>query len=112
MVRGRQCFAHQDELVAAQARHQIALAGAGLQAQRHFGQYLVTEGMAMLVVDRLEAIEVDQQHRQWLAVAQGAAQRHVQMLLQGIAVGQAGQRVLHGQCLQALREHLNRHAYA
>jgi hypothetical protein len=52
-----------DELVAAQARHHVARAQRLLEAQRRLVQQLVAGFVAERVVDELEAVEVDEHHR-------------------------------------------------
>ena len=49
---------HHEELVAADARHHIARAQAAAQAPRHFLQERVARGVAVQVVDLLEAVQV------------------------------------------------------
>ena len=49
---------HDDEFVAAQPRHQIALAYLALQSPGHGHQKLIAHVMAMLIVHRLEAVQV------------------------------------------------------
>ncbi len=56
---------HQEEFVAAQARDQVAIAGAVAQAGRYLLQHGVAGGMAKGVVDRLEIVQVQQQQGQW-----------------------------------------------
>ena len=60
---------HQEELVAAQTRDQVAVAGSVAQAVRYLLQHRVTGGMAERVVDRLEVVQVQQQQGQWWRVA-------------------------------------------
>ena len=57
--------------------------------------------MAEGLVDRLEAVDVDEQHRHRRPAATDMAQQSVQPLLEMRPVGQAGQRVLKGQVTQA-----------
>jgi hypothetical protein len=54
------------ELVAAQPRHQVDGPHAGAQALRHFVQQLVAGHVAQAVVDHLEAVQVQEQHRKAL----------------------------------------------
>ena len=51
------------ELVAAQPRHGVDLAQRPLQPRTDLGQQQVADVMAERVVDVLEAVEVEQQHR-------------------------------------------------
>ena len=83
----------QAELVAGQPRHHTA-AGAGLHAARNLDQELVAHRMAEHVVDFLQAVEVDAQHREFLIRA-GAGLDHLRQRLQeGGAVRQIGQAVM------------------
>jgi hypothetical protein len=59
----------QRELVAAQARHAVAGAQAPLQAPRQRHQHLVGAHVPHAVVDHLEAVQVQEDHRE--AVAPG-----------------------------------------
>ena len=52
------------ELVAAQPRHQVARAHAVGQAARHLAQQRVAGDVAEAVVDDLEAVEVEEHHRE------------------------------------------------
>ncbi len=54
----------QDEFVAADARGRIDLADAFLQAFGSDHQHAVAEPVAQRVVDLLEAVEVEEQHRE------------------------------------------------
>ena len=57
-------FEQHDELVAAQARHGVGCAGGRLQPPRKLDQHGITAGVAVTVVDRLEAIDVDDHESQ------------------------------------------------
>ena len=61
--------------------------------RRHLAQALVTERMAIAVVDALEVIDVGQQRCQRAAAAAGTANLLVQHAVEAPAVGQLGQRV-------------------
>ena len=56
------------ELVAAEAPGEVDGADRGRQARRHLDEQLVTGAVAEPVVDRLEAVEVDEQHGHVVAV--------------------------------------------
>ena len=103
------------ELVAAQARHDVAGAQALLQALGHFAQQRVAGLVAEAVVDELEAVEVDEQHRKLALVATRQREHVVEQLAEHHAVGQPGQAVVRGQVLNALlgllaRRDVARHA--
>jgi hypothetical protein len=74
-----------------------------LQARGHLAQQLIAGGVAQGVVDLLEAVQVDEQHRQLLVVARGGGNGLVGLGLQQAAVGQAGQAVVEGQLADARR---------
>jgi hypothetical protein len=60
---------------------------------RHLSQQLVADGMPQHVVDLLEAVQVDQQHRHGVAGARGRPHRLVQTVVEQGAIGQARERV-------------------
>lgn len=61
--------------------------------------------MAERVVDRLEAVEVDQQQRSGVVVAARASQEVGDALLEAVAVQQSGERVVAGELVQLGLEH-------
>ena len=82
----------QGELVAAEPGREVD-APAGGQYVGQLAQRGVARGVAALVVDRLEAVDVDGQQAERLAGALGAVELLVEALLECAAVGQPGQRV-------------------
>ena len=56
------------KLVAAQPRDEVAVAHAGAQSTGRFDEQAIASGMAERVVDRLEVVEVEEQHRHRLLV--------------------------------------------
>ena len=82
------------EFVAAEARHQIGGAQAGGDAQRHRLQQPVAGQVAERIVDALEVVEVDEQQRQRRAVLAAGVRQLLEVLDEGGAVRQAGQRVV------------------
>jgi len=88
---------YDDELVAAQAGDDVAVAHRSGQALRHLDEQLIAHMVAEGVVDDLEAIEVDQHQRQLLLVALAEAQRLFEALVQAEPVGQVGERVVVGE---------------
>ncbi|MNO94208.1 hypothetical protein D3C76_858240 [compost metagenome] len=91
---------YQHEFVATQACHQVAVAGRFAQACGHFQQHGVASGVAEGIVDRLEAVQVEQQQGQrrgFLALEQ----RVIEEARELVAVGQARQRIVHRQVLYA-----------
>ena len=88
------CRQQHDELLAAIACRQVAgTLAMRHEHRRHLAQALVTERMAIAVVDALEVIDVGQQHCQRAAAAAGTANLLVQHAVEAPAVGQLGQRV-------------------
>ena len=81
------------ELVAAQARHQTLRSDCLRQARAKVAQQLIAEVVAKRVVDLLEAIEVEQHHRELLVRAVRRRDPPVQVRAEPLAVGQAGQLV-------------------
>ena len=85
------------KLVAAQPADQVDFAHALLEPRRDLGEQSIAGGVAERVVDVLEAVEVEPEHRHQLAVALGAGHGAVEMLVELKPVGQAGQRIVHGE---------------
>ena len=85
---------HDDELVAPRARRVAHADRAAPQALRNLLQQQVAGTMAVAVIDLLEAVEVDEQHRQGMAGALRRGQRPGQAVMQHGPVRQAGQRVV------------------
>ena len=61
-----------------------------------FDQHLITETVAMGVVDLLEMVHVEQHDADRKIAAPRQVQQAAQLLTQDAAVVQAGQRVAHG----------------
>ena len=85
------------ELVAAEARRQVACAQARAQAAREGDEQLVADLMAEAVVDELEVVEVEEQH-------DGASVRGGELRLdplgEQLAAGEPGQMVVGGAVLE------------
>ena len=96
---GRDAGQQDHELVTAQARHDVRGAHGLAQAARHFDEHGVTQVVAQAVVDLLEAVQVQEHHGHEVAFAFGRGQAELELLLQHVAVGQAGQRVVQGHVL-------------
>ncbi len=91
------------ELVAANARGDIALARGGDDVLGGAAQQFVAHRMAVAVIDEAEALDVDRQHREPVAlVAALLADRARHMLDEQCAVGQAGEPVVEGVVDQSL----------
>ena len=76
--------------------------GNGGEPGRDLAQQLVAGGVAERVVDHLEVVQVDVEHRHRAPAAARAGQRERQVLLELRAVGQAGERVVVGHVPHAL----------
>ena len=98
---GAGAVAGDHELVAAEARHDVAAADALAQTLRDDAQQLVARAVAERVVDDLEAIEVHQQQRDLLALALRGGERLRDVRVEERAVRQTGQRIV-----QRARAHL------
>ena len=81
------------EFVAAEPRDEIIAADAPAQAHRHRFQQFVADQMAKRIVDALEFVDVDIEHRQLLARAI-ARQLLFEPLVEQRAVRQVGQRIV------------------
>ena len=95
-------FHHDGELVAAQPSDGVGTADHAQQARGRCLEDAVTGGVAERVVDDLEVVQVQEQHRHAAALPPGAHHRTRQALGQQAAVGQAGQGVVVGQIAQLL----------
>ena len=100
-------FHQHEELVAADPRHGVLVARLDAQSLRDLADHFVADRVAERIVDRLEAVDVDEQHGELLAQAADRLPRTIgpeqglrQSILEEHAVGQAGQRVEHGALAQ------------
>ena len=94
---------HDDgELVAAQPRHRVAGARAGIQARRRLLEQQVAERVAQGVVDQLEPIQVDEQKAQFCARAIRIGQGLAQAVEEQEPVGQPGEGIVVGLVVDAL----------
>ena len=87
-------LADHDELVAADARHEICIADIRLEDFRGVDEHRVAGCMPERVIDLLEAVEIDVQQRDLAAVAARACAVLCQGFIEIAAVRQAGQRVV------------------
>ncbi|MNF77364.1 hypothetical protein D3C84_595060 [compost metagenome] len=99
---GRPRLQQQGEFVAPHAGHGIVVMHAVEQACGHVLEHAITGGMAQRVVDRLEAIEVEEHQHHPGFLPFGVLQRGVQAILEQRAVGQVRQGVVVGQAMNAL----------
>ena len=82
------------ELVAAETGDEIVLAHGLPQPLADLDDQRVTGRMAECVVDILEAVEVEEQHRELRLVAGARAKRVIEVIEERAAVGEARQRIL------------------
>ena len=82
------------ELVAADARDDVAFAHPVGQQSRDLDQRLVAGAMAKAVVDHLQPVEVDVEHRRTCAVAAGAVDEALERAQEAAPVRQIDQRIL------------------
>ena len=78
----------------AHARHRVVLAHRGPQPLGHLHQQLVADAVAARVVDQLEPVEVEVEHRHAALACLRALDRLLQALLEHHAVDQLGQVVV------------------
>ena len=88
------------ELVAAEPRHQVVAAQRVRQPQRDVADQLVADRMAERVVDVLEMVEVDIEHRGRRGAGAHLVDHRLQPFAEEDAVGQAAERVVHGEMAQ------------
>jgi hypothetical protein len=102
------------ELVAAQATGGVGFAQAGGDAARQAAQQPVAYGVAQAVVDRLESVEIHEQHGQLVTPSARGREGLVQAIVEQGAVCQARQLVVGGQVPRSLprRIELEDHAVA
>ena len=82
-----------DELVAAKSGSRVAAANVGVDALRSFAQCQIAGEVPMLVVDLLEAIEIDQQASETSALSLRARQLFLQAGIEIAAVVPAGEEI-------------------
>ena len=108
----REAAAEQRELVAAEARRQVLRARGRLQALADGREQAVADLVAERVVDVLEAVEVQEEHRDRAGalVLVRALERLVQRGQVEPPVGETGERVVHRAVPQGPREEADEHA--
>ena len=97
-------FRQNRELVAAEAGQRVALTQARLEPARHGDQQLVADQVAEAVVDDLEAIEIEVEHRERVADAPQPEllEAAAEPLDEHRAVVEAGQRIEEADAAQPL----------
>ena len=87
-------FADDDELVASESRHGVVAADRRREPTPHGDEQLVAGVVAEPVVDDLESVEVDEEHRNHRCFVAEAGERGVEPLDRQRAVRQVGERVV------------------
>jgi len=82
------------ELVSAEASDRIGLTHATLQPLCHFLQQRIAGGVPKRIVDRLEAVEIDQQQREFVTLPARSPHRGLDLAAQQNAVRETRQRVM------------------
>ncbi|MGY4255600.1 hypothetical protein ACVI1L_002668 [Bradyrhizobium sp. USDA 4516] len=82
------------ELVAAEPRNQRRITDGSAQARGHRLQQRIARRMPERVVDVLEAVEIEHQHRKTRSAAPGTGERALHPFLEQHAIRQIGQRVM------------------
>ena len=92
----------QGEFVATHARHGVVIVDATEQPRGHFLEHAIAGGVAQGVVDRFEAVEVEEHQHHPGLLPVGRLQCRVQTILEQRAVGQVGQGVVIGEAVNPL----------
>ena len=87
---------HHDELVAAVPAHKIAGTNPRGDPRCHRGQNFVAGGMTVLIVDGFEAVQIDEQQADALALLRSLGNGGVEQLLHAPAVIEARESVAVG----------------
>ena len=93
---------HHAELVTAQPREQVTVTQRPAAEARDRAQHVVADRMPEHVVDRLEPVEVEEQHRERPAVAARTRELAPQRVIERAAVGDAGELVAASQTAELL----------
>ncbi len=94
------------ELVTAQPGRCVRRPEAADEVRRHLLQQEIALAVSQAVVDRLEVVQIDEEHGQVRSRPSGAGQRVIEPVLEQGLVGQAGQRVVEGPVGQLVFEAL------
>ena len=81
------------ELITAESRHRVTASHAAQQSLRGLHQQRVTGGVAQVVVDHFEVVDIHRQDRQRTLVAMIKRDRVIKPITEQDPVGQVGQRV-------------------
>ena len=102
LVTLRGLFQDHHEFVAAEAGHDIARTQSAAQPVGHFHQQHVAGLVPERIVDHLEAVEIDEQHRELPLVAAGGLDRMAQQPVEHFPVRQLRQAVMRGEIFDPL----------
>ena len=91
-----------DELVAAEPRHDVARTQRAAQPAADLHQQHVAGVVPQRIVDHLEPVEIDEQHRKLPLVARGGIDRVAQHAVEHFPVRQIGQAVVRRQIFDPL----------
>ncbi len=84
------------EFIAAHAGQRIGGAQAALQARRQLAEQFVAVGVAVGVVDKFEAVDVDEQNGQGIGGARRGGEGELQPIVEQSAIGKAGEGIVVG----------------
>ena len=101
LVEGFDRGLHDGEFVATEPCDEIVWPGASAQAHRHGFQQFIADQVAERIVDALEFVDVDVEHRQLFAV-RDATELALQLFVEQCPVRQIGQRIVMRQMRDAL----------
>src|ERR1700733_2712121 len=87
------------KLVSADSDGHVAGADRALQSSREFLQGGIASGVSELIVDLLEIVEIEQKHRQRIAVAFRSREFFLQALFAEPPIVEAGQRIKNRQVI-------------
>ena len=95
-------FQDHDEFVAPEPRHDVARTQRAPQPAADFHQQPVAGVMAQRIVDDLEPVEIDEQHRERTPIARRGVDRPTQQPVEHLTVRQIGQAVVRGKIFDSL----------
>ena len=81
------------KLVTAEPRHRVAGPDHGLEPRSQDREHFVADAVPVLVVDLLELVEVDEDHRGTRLVLRADRDRVLELLVEEGAVGEPGERI-------------------
>ncbi|MCR6646265.1 MAG: hypothetical protein NVV62_18010 [Terricaulis sp.] len=94
-------FEQHGKFIAAKARGEAIVTDAILQARGDHLQQLIANGVAMHVIDRLEAIKIDEQKREGVRIFPDQRKAPLKLFQEMPAIGEPGERIVPRQRLRA-----------